>query len=299
MRLRAIALVSVAALVLAACGGAGSNSTETGAPVAPPDGDATGMLKAVLDAGVIRVATDPAYPPQSELNPKTGEYEGFDIDVAEEIASRLGVEVEWVTPSWDLLTAGGWNDRWEMSVGSMTPLPERQEVLYFTPGYYFTPVSALVNEDNTTITDTESGLDGKTIGVCGGCTYEYFLDQSLVLPGEDLNFVIDDPSVKTYDTDSTAIQDLALGDGDRLDAVLTSSTTAQSAVEKGKSVKIVGDPLFLEPLSIAFDKSASEDPMPLVDAVSAIVEEMHADGTLSELSMQWFGEDLTTAPEGM
>ena len=60
----------------------------------------------MCDAGKIVVSTDAAYEPQSFLNEATGEYEGFDIDVAMEIAKRLGVEVTWETPDWEVLTAG-------------------------------------------------------------------------------------------------------------------------------------------------------------------------------------------------
>ena len=58
-------------------------------------------------------STDPAYPPQSELNKDTGEYEGFDIDVATEIAKRLDVDVAWEAPAWDTMIAGNWNGRWD------------------------------------------------------------------------------------------------------------------------------------------------------------------------------------------
>ena len=119
----------------------------------------------------IRVSTDPAYPPQSELNAETGEYEGFDIDVAMEIAKRLGVEVAWETPDWEVLTAGGWNDRWDMSVGSMTPTNERQEVLNFTEPYAYVPAVVVVHEDST-VSDVTTDLDGKEIGFCASCTYE-------------------------------------------------------------------------------------------------------------------------------
>jgi polar amino acid transport system substrate-binding protein len=105
--------------------------------------------------------------------------------------------------------------------------------------------------------------------------------------------VIDDPQIQTYDTDSTAIQDLALGDGVRLDAAISSTPILQGAIDKGRPIKIVGDPVFAEPLAAAFDKSSSLDNTSLVEEVSAIIEEMHADGTLSDLSIQWFGEDLT------
>ena len=90
------------------------------------------------------------------------------------------------------------------------------------------------------------------------------------------------------------MQDLALGDGTRLDAVITSLTTAQGYIDKGNPVKIVGDPVFYEPLAVAVDKSASADPQAFADAVDQIVGEMHDDGTLTKLSKKWYsGEDLT------
>ena len=187
------------------------------------------LLQEIEDRGTIRAATDPAYPPQSFLNDQ-GEYEGFDIDVTKEIAKRMGVEVQWMTPSWDVLTAGSWDGRWDISVGSMTITPDRSEVLYFSPPYYYTPAAVAVHESNTDITNLETDLDGKRIGVCSACTYEQYLDGTLNVPG-DYEFVVDDPQIQTYDTDSSAIQDLALGDGVRLDAASSSLTTLQEAVE--------------------------------------------------------------------
>jgi polar amino acid transport system substrate-binding protein len=67
----------------------------------------------------------------------------------------------------------------------------------------------------------------------------------------------------------------------------------QEAIDKDRPLRLLGDPLFYEPLSVAFDKSAELDQSSLVEAVSDIVEDLHADGTLTELSMKWYGEDLT------
>ncbi len=282
-----LVLVAALSLVAAACAEEEvAPGDET--PVAPQD-----LLARILADGVIRVSTDPVYPPQSELNEATGEYEGFDIDVATEIATRLGVEIEWKTPAWELITAGGWSDRWDMSVGSMTVTTERAQVLDFTPAYYFTPASVAVHEDNTTVTSLETDLDGKKIGVCGGCTYDFFLQKTLEIPGYTFDFIIDDAQIVTYDTDSTAIQDLSLGDGVRLDAAISALPTLEGAIKKGKPIKVVGDPVFYEPLAVAFDKSAPLDPTSLVEKVGQIIEEMHADGTLTELSMKWYETDLT------
>jgi ABC-type amino acid transport substrate-binding protein len=108
------------------------------------DGETDGHLAAVCEAGVIVVSTDPAYPPQSFLNETTGEYEGFDIDVATEIATRLGVDVEFTDPSFDAVVAGNWGGRWDMSVGSVTVTTERMDVLDFTQAYYYTPAQMSV-----------------------------------------------------------------------------------------------------------------------------------------------------------
>jgi polar amino acid transport system substrate-binding protein len=284
----------VLTLVAAACGEETPPATDgnQGADTvcASYDENAGDLLAKICANGEIRVSTDPAYPPQSELNAETGEYEGFDIDVAQEIADRLGVTIAWETPKWGVLTAGSWNDRWDMSVGSMTPTNERQEVLEFTEPYSFVPAVVVVPADSS-VSDVATDLDGKTIGVCADCTYQFFLEKSLAISGFDFDFVIDDATVQGYDTDTTALQDLALG---RLDAVMTSVTTAEAFVEENDSVKIAGEPLFGEPLAIAFDKDSELDNTSLVDTVDDMVADMHADGTLTALSKNWYdGIDVT------
>jgi polar amino acid transport system substrate-binding protein len=294
------ALVALLALFLASCGGDDDSKADddggsdepaaaTGEEVCA--GDVTDLLKEICDKGTLTVSTDPAYPPQSSLNEQTGEYEGFDIDVATEIAKRLGVDVAWEAPSWDVITAGSWNGSWDTTVGSMTPTNDRQEVLYFTQPYNYTPAVVVVAADNEDVSDLTTDLDGKKIGVCAGCTYEQFLNKELTIEGYEFDFVIDDAQVSGYDTDTTALQDLANG---RLDAVITSVTTAQGYIDAGNPVKIVGDPVFYEPLSVGFDKSSEPSSESLYEAVDKIVGEMHEDGTLTELSEKWYGLDLTT-----
>ena len=154
---RLLAIVTVPVFLLASCGDA-EPSTPGGSGNEPPDAEGTvcetteatdDLLAQVCDRGVLTVSTDAAYPPQSKYLPKEDKYVGFDIDVATEIATRLGVDIAWETPSWDVITAGSWNGRWDMSVGSMTPTNDRQEVLDFTEPYYYTPAVVLVHEDNT------------------------------------------------------------------------------------------------------------------------------------------------------
>ncbi|MGZ5405010.1 MAG: transporter substrate-binding domain-containing protein [Nocardioides sp.] len=302
MRIRFLlgaALTALLVSMLAACGGGGDSADDSGGaggdePAASGEGvcasETADLLAEICEEGVLRVSTDPAYPPQSRLDEQTGEYEGFDIDVATEIATRLGVDVAWETPAWDVITAGSWNGRWDTTVGSMTPTNDRQEVLYFTEPYNYVPAVVVVGADNDDVTDVSTDLDGAAIGVCSGCTYDQFLNKELDIEGYTFDFVIDDAEVSGYDTDTTALQDLANG---RVDAVITSVTTAQGYIDAGNPVKIVGDPVFNEPLAVGFDKSADPSSESLYEAVDGIVAEMHNDGTLSALAEEWYGVDTT------
>jgi len=266
-------------------------------------------LSDILKRGTLVVSTDPAYPPQSELvenasrpagtkctadQHTANEFKGFDIDAAVEIAKRLGVEACFVTPDWTLITGGSWSDRWDISVGSMTITPERMKALYFTQPYYTTPAALFVHTDNTTFAKPED-LSEKKVGSCSGCTYESYLDGSLVIPGEKIEFLIKDPQFKGYDTDTSALQDLALGDGIRLDAVLTAEPTGQAFVDSGHPIKELGEPIFFEYLAAAIDKKASKDPVSLVKKVTEVIQGMNSDGTLQKLSQQYYGTDLATA----
>ena len=132
-------LIMVCALIL------GVSLALTGAVFA-----ADSTLDQVMAAKTLVVSTDANYAPQSYLNDK-GELEGFDISVAKEVAKRLGVAVKFVTPDWDLITAGKWGKRWDLSIGSMTPTAERKKALLFTMPYYSSPAQFAVHAKNTTI----------------------------------------------------------------------------------------------------------------------------------------------------
>lgn len=295
--LRVFTFLIIATLLLAACP----------APVAPAAKN--DLLADITTRGVLRISTDPAYPPQSELvenaqkpaNTKckgeehtAAEFKGFDIDAAVEIAKRLGVEPCFVTPDWTLITGGKWSGRWDISVGSMSITPERMKALYFSQPYYTTPAAFFVHKDNQTFTKVEE-LSGKKIGVCSGCTYESYLNGSLQIPGETITTVVKGADVHGYDTDTSALQDLALGDGTRLNAVLTALPTGQGFIKSGKPVKQLGESVYFEYLSAAFDRASSLDSTSFRSKVTEVIQAMHSDGTLKKLSEQYYVTDLATA----
>ncbi len=319
-RVRRFAVLPIAILVLAACqsgGGDGSpaeSATDGSAdPTASHDmssmapasegasggaacesGDVDGLLAEICEAGVLVVSTDPAYPPQSFLNEESGEYEGFDIDVATEIAERLGVEVEFTDPTFDAVVAGNWSGRWDVSVGSVTVTEDRKEVLDFTQPYYYTPAQLAVQADS----DAASVDDLAGEAVCAGeaTTYVSWIDGSLTLPEEagEVAEVPEGMTATTLPTDIDCAEAWRSGRTDDFAGWLTALPTAQGAIDEGYPVKLVGDPVFYEPLAVAFDKAA-EDNDSLVAAVDAIVGEMHEDGTLTSISEEWYeGVDLTT-----
>jgi polar amino acid transport system substrate-binding protein len=292
-KMRRFAALPIAMLILAACQGGGTG----GSPSAADGGDACAdapegdLLATICEAGTIRVATDPAYPPQSELLPD-GTFEGFDIDVANEIGERLGVEVQFETPNFDEVVAGSWAGRFDISVGSVTITSEREGVLDFTAPYYYTPAQMLATEASG-ITDLE-GLAGMTVCVGEATTYQSWLEGALQLAGgsPDPTEPPDGVEVTTFSTD-TECADAVAGGRTEFEGWLTSSTTAAAALADGAAFVEVGDPVFFEALAVATDKAG-----PAHDALQAaldqIVAEMHEDGTLSGFSETWFdGLDLT------
>ena len=72
--------------------------------------------------------------------------------------------------------------------------------------------------------------------------------------------------------------------------------TLQAAIDAGSPIKMVGKDLYYEPLAVAIDKSSQLDPTSLVERISEIMEEMHEDGTMEELSAKWYGTNLSVAP---
>jgi polar amino acid transport system substrate-binding protein len=290
-------LMIVLVLALSACAG---------------DAGGDGTLLGEIEArGYMISSTDANYEPQSFLDIDAerdadtvcpddlltyGEMVGFDVDVAKEIADRLGVEVCYATPDWDVITAGSWGDRWDVSVGSMTVTKDRQKVLDFVTPYYYAPAQFAAKAD-AGIT-TWGDLDGQTICMAVATTYvDWINGVDLGLPAESM--YADPPADFTLvelPTDQECAQSIAAG-REEFVVYLTSNTVVDSNMAGGLDVVKVGTPVFSENMAPAIDKSSSLDTASFIAAVDEAVQAMHADGTLTEISTHWFdGVDLTEDP---
>ena len=289
--------ISIVCLVLTACVTVAENRH-------PRSDDKLAEIQA---RGTLVIATDASYLPQSRMiegskqsegtrcdatQYSANQFEGFDVDVAVEIASRLGVEPCFVTPPWSQLVAGHWGDNWDIHVGSVAITYDRMKDLYFTTPYYSTPTVLIVHEKNTTFYRAED-LSGKRIGACVACTFEAYLNGSLKIPGEKLNFRIQDARIIAYENEDPAIEDLSLGDGVELDAVITILPKARTAIAAGKPVRILDEPLLFAYASVTIDRSTSRSNQRLWSEINHLIQDLHASGRLSELSVYYQGADLT------
>jgi polar amino acid transport system substrate-binding protein len=222
--------------------------------------------------------------------------QGFDVDVAIAIGEALGVETCFATPDWDVITAGNWADKWDVSVGSMTITTARQQVLDFSVPYYYTPAVIAVRADAgiTSLAD----LEGQALCVGTSTTYEFWLNhdmEGLGLPESSIYADAPNVTVVPLPTDQECAQAIAAGREDFVGYV-TSDTVVNANIAAGFPVVKLGSAVYSEDLAAAFDKSSTLPTDTLRAEVDKLFTAMHSDGRLSALSNKWLGEDLTQAP---
>ena len=234
----------------------------------------SGLAATIVERGTVLVSTDANYAPQSSIDQSSGELVGFDIDVANAMAEKLGLTVEFKTVQWETVIPGLQTGKWDVSIGSMTITPEREKTVDFTVPYYYTSGQVFVKKGGPQITSA-ADLDGKKVGVGAATTYYEYLKKNTKA------------IVKTYPTDADAFPDLRNGN---LDFAMTAGPTGQQAILEGQPFDFSGAPLYYEDLAFAINQGEG-DWLALLDYA---VEEMHTDGTLTELSKKWYnGLDLT------
>lgn len=235
-----------------------------------------GSLQAVLDRGVLRIGAEGNWQPYV-YNDENGELVGFEVEMAAEIAKRLGVEVEEaVSDSWDGVLAGLEADRYDVVICGAGPTPERQEIYEVGNPYGEQLVALVVAADNEEIKDW-TDLEGKTAAnsltsSSGNIARSYgakLVEASL----EEAMMLIRDGRADCQVNDAAAINAYMEANPDA-GVKIACYYTPENAYET-QSAPII--------------KKGNVD---LCNAINEAVAEIIADGTAKELCTKYFGEDF-------
>ena len=203
--------------------------------------------------------------------------DGFDVDIAKEVAKRLGVKAEFVAQEFSGMIAGLKAEKFDMVISQMTITEERKKQLDFSDPYITNNVKVIVREDNNTIKSVND-FKGKNIGVGLGTNDETYLRTELLPKVGQFN-------IMTYNDVITSLKDLDAG---RIDATINSMYALRPLVENNSfKIKAVGDPIKSDKAGIATRKG-NED---LIKELNSILADMKKDGTYNKIFVKWFGEE--------
>lgn len=273
------AICGAAAILTAACGSGEPTGFNEAVGEAAESGAAErgDMLEGLRKSGTIRVANTQVNPPFSFVD-ESNEVVGYDVDVAEEVARRLGIDdVEYVVGTFQTFIPGLQSNKWDAVVAGLTITEERRNQVEFSCSYLVNDIAVFAVPGGGSDEDFEDEEDlvGKRVAVTAGGVQEEQISR------------IDGVDVMTYDNATLALRDVATGRADLY--VGSKFTGAYLADQNDLDVKPLeaklGGLLATEVTAMAFPKGQDQ----LVRAVDEALEEMIADGTLSDLSREWFG----------
>ncbi|MEY7999126.1 ABC transporter substrate-binding protein [Clostridium sp. Mt-5] len=266
-KLMVIALATICTVVLFA--GCGSSNTGGNGQ------DAQNTLEKVKKAGVLKVGLEDSFPPM-EFRDNQNVLKGFDIDMANAIAKKLGVKAQFVGTEFNGIVLALKSGKFDVIISGMSITDDRKKQIDFSKPYVQDAQIIVTKAGNNSI-KTSKDLDGKRVGVALGTTSE-----NVVKEFKNIK------EVKKYDKTTEELQDLLIG---RLDAVIVDEPVGRyyiSAADKKGKYTVLSEKLTKEPMGIGFKKGDKE----LEAAVQKAVDELQKDGTMSKISMKWFGKDI-------
>jgi ABC-type amino acid transport substrate-binding protein len=248
----AVLLVGVISLVVAGCGSSSNDSSSTSA--SSSGGEA------------LTVGSDIPYPPFEQGKPAN--YTGFDIELMEAIAEKMGRTAEFQDTSFETIFRDVGQGKFEAVISAATITPEREKAVAFSDPYYLSEQAILVKEgsDITGLSD----LEGKTVGAQQGTT-------GLELGKEKANA----GELRPYPEGPDAVNALKSG---TVEAVIIDAPVAQNAVEKSGGVEIAEKVPTEETYGIAVAKDSTE----LLEEINGGLEEVISDGTYTKIYEKWF-----------
>ncbi len=224
-----------------------------------------------LEEGKLLMGSDTTYPPFESIG-DDGEPEGFDVDIATEIADRLGLELEVITTAWEGIIPGLKTDKYDIIMSAMTITDERKAEINFSDPYIDSNQSIAVKKGNTDITGPED-LAGKVVGVQVDTTGQFTAEEIAGIA-----------EIRKYDTILLAFQELELG---RIDAIMNDYPVNAYLSKIRGQTEIAATVATDEQYGIGVKKGNSE----LLEAINGALEDMMADGTYDEIFEKWFGEE--------
>ena len=194
------------------------------------------------------------------------------------------------TPTWSEIISGHWNDRWDISYGSGAINSDRANRLYFTQPYYAAPQLFFVATKSKY--QKPSDLNGKTIGVCAGCTHELYLKRTLTIPGVKVVYKVNHIKIAIFDVENPGLA--AVADG-KLDAFLCAAPEGDGSIHNGLKLRALKEPAFFMYPTGFVDRFSAFDVKAFVARIDQIVQGLHRDGSLVRLSKKdFFGVDYAT-----
>ena len=272
---KALSLMTAAALVLslAACGSTASSaaSSEAASPEAASSDAASSSEAAsetetaelsTVEPGKLIMSTNAAFPPY-EMTTDSGEFEGIDIETAQAIAEKLGLELQIDDMDFDAALLAVQQGKSDMVMAGVTVTDERQNVMDFTDSYA-TGIQSIIVKEDSDIASVDD-LAGKKIGTQRGTTgYLYCSDD------------FGDENVVAYDDGLTAVQMLNNG---QVDCVVIDNAPAKEFIAANPGLKLLDTAYVEESYAIGIGKGNTE----LKDAINTALEELKADGTLQAI----------------
>jgi polar amino acid transport system substrate-binding protein len=224
-----------------------------------------------LEEGILSVGSCLDYPPFESV--KGGDETGFDVDLTEDIAGRLGLEVEWVKTNFNTIFTAVAGNQFDMVAAASTITPEREEVVTFSDPYYNSRQSLAVNVNETPdITSTDQLGEGDIVGVQKGTTGKDWAEENLQPQGVE---------IRTFTSATDAFRDLEAGN---LTGVLNDEPATAEIIKELQGVELVQPIDTGEKYGFAF----SPDNPDLTDAVNGALTEIIADGTYAEIFGRYF-----------
>ena len=258
-----IVLAALMALIGTAC-------AEEAAPPSPGgNGETAAPTVPTIQEGILSVGSCLDYPPFESV--EGGDEVGFDVDLAEEIAGRLGLEVEWVRADFDTIFTAVAGQQFDMVAAASTITEERQEVVDFSDPYYNSRQS-LVVVSGSGIASTDDIGEGDRVGVQRGTTGKAFADEVLGSQGAE---------IVSFQAAPDAFRDLEAGN---LVAVVNDEPSSAEIIEDLPSLEIA------QPIDTdeRYGFALSKDNPELTEAVNGALAEIIADGTYATIFETYF-----------